>query len=139
VDLLLHGTIVASYAILGRTSTASGLLTTRGFRDVLKHRPSAHARALRPPGTSRRRRSRPTLTDVPATSTRRRSPAARSPWTRDRGLIERDLADGKISRDYAERWHGVIVHPMTLAINRAASLQRRSELRRAKQAGGAGT
>ena len=36
VDLLLDGTIVDSYAILGRTSTASGRLTTRGFRDVLE-------------------------------------------------------------------------------------------------------
>ena len=59
------------------------------------------------------------------------------PLARALDLIERDLADGKISRGYAERQHGVIVDPSTLAIDRAASLRRRSEL--ASQAGVAGS
>jgi N-methylhydantoinase B len=59
------------------------------------------------------------------------------PLAREVGLIERDLADGKISRDYAERWHGVIVEPATLAIDRAGSERRRRELRNTKQGRGA--
>jgi N-methylhydantoinase B len=59
------------------------------------------------------------------------------PLAREIGLIERDLADGKISRDYAERWHGVIVDPATLAIDRAGSERRRRELRNTKQGRGA--
>jgi N-methylhydantoinase B len=52
------------------------------------------------------------------------------PLARDLDLIARDLADDKISRDYAEGRHGAIVDPATLAIDRAASEQRRAELRR---------
>ena len=50
-------------------------------------------------------------------------------------LIEHDRAASKISRGYAARWHGVIVHPASLAVDRAASLRRRSELRRLAGAG----
>ena len=59
------------------------------------------------------------------------------PLARELELIERDLADGKISRGYAESRHGVIVRPATLAIDRAASLRRRSGLRRLGEAGNA--
>jgi N-methylhydantoinase B len=52
------------------------------------------------------------------------------PLARDLDLIARDLADGKISRDYAEREHGVILDPATLEIDRAGSERRRREQRR---------
>ncbi len=56
------------------------------------------------------------------------------PLARDLALIERDLADGKIGRDYAESRHGAIVDPVTLAIDRPASERRRCELGRAGRA-----
>jgi len=59
------------------------------------------------------------------------------PLARDFDLIERDLADGKISRDYAEGRHGAIVDGASLTIDRAASLRRRSELGRLGEAGNA--
>jgi N-methylhydantoinase B len=49
------------------------------------------------------------------------------PLARDLDLIAEDLADGKISRDYAEREHGAIVDPTTSAIDRAGSERRRRE------------
>ena len=56
IEEIRHGTTVASNAILEHKGARVGLITTKGFRDVLEIRTLAHAQALRPrPGPSRRR------------------------------------------------------------------------------------
>ena len=47
IDEIRHGTTVASNAILEHKGARVGLITTKGFRDVLEIRTLAHAQALR--------------------------------------------------------------------------------------------
>ena len=48
IEEIRHGTTVASNAILEHKGARVGLITTKGFRDVLEIRTLAHAQALRP-------------------------------------------------------------------------------------------
>ncbi len=47
IDLLVHGTTVTTNALLERRLARTGLITTRGFRDILELRPPHPARPLR--------------------------------------------------------------------------------------------
>ena len=102
----------------------------RRGRGAEPERPQPRARGARPAEQGHhddpRGRPRP-----PRPERRRR--AWRSARARPRSRIAEDLADGKISRDYAEREHGAIVDPTTSAIDRAGSERRRRERR---QSGG---
>ena len=55
IEEVRHGTTVASNAILERKGARTGLITTKGFRDVLEIRNLRMPRLYDMPGTSRRR------------------------------------------------------------------------------------
>jgi hypothetical protein len=94
---VLHGTTVASNAVLEQKGARTGLITTRGFRDVLEIRRLRMPRCTTSRGRSRRRSSSaPCVRRSPSASTRRAR--SRRHWTSARSSRPSHGSAAKASR-----------------------------------------